>query len=129
MPDLKISQMTDAALPLTGAELVPIVQAGNNRKVISGYLNGSRVTTTTVTTNTTLSDQDLFVYVSGVVTITLPTAVGRVGKLYYIKNTGTDAITINTTGGETIDGETSFELAFQNSLIGLVSNGANWFIF
>ena len=32
MADTKISAMTAAALPLTGTELVPIVQGGNNRK-------------------------------------------------------------------------------------------------
>ena len=32
MADTKISAMTAASLPLTGAELVPIVQGGNNRK-------------------------------------------------------------------------------------------------
>jgi hypothetical protein len=32
MADTKISAMTAAALPLTGAELVPIVQSGDNKK-------------------------------------------------------------------------------------------------
>lgn len=32
MADTKISEMTAAALPLTGAELVPIVQTGTNKK-------------------------------------------------------------------------------------------------
>ena len=32
MADTKISAMTAAALPLTGTELVPIVQSGVNKK-------------------------------------------------------------------------------------------------
>ena len=36
MADTKISAMTAAALPLTGAELVPIVQSGANKKTTVG---------------------------------------------------------------------------------------------
>lgn len=36
MADTKISAMTAAALPLTGAELVPIVQTGDNKKTTVG---------------------------------------------------------------------------------------------
>ena len=36
MADTKISAMTAAALPLTGAELVPIVQSGDNKKTTVG---------------------------------------------------------------------------------------------
>ena len=36
MADTKISAMTAATLPLTGAELVPIVQGGDNKKTTVG---------------------------------------------------------------------------------------------
>jgi hypothetical protein len=36
MADTKISAMTAAALPLTGAELVPVVQSGDNKKTTVG---------------------------------------------------------------------------------------------
>lgn len=121
--------MPDATLPLTNNELIPIVQSGNNRKITAGRLNGSVLSTSNVSSNTTLTTQDLFVYANGAITITLPTAVGNNGKVYYIKNIGTFQVNINTTSGQTIDNKSSIEMAFQNSLIGLVSNGVNWFIF
>jgi hypothetical protein len=33
MADIKISQMNDAQLPLSGTEIVPLVQSGVNKKV------------------------------------------------------------------------------------------------
>ena len=43
MADTKISAMTAATLPLTGTELVPIVQGGNNRKTtVADIANVSR---------------------------------------------------------------------------------------
>lgn len=59
MADTKISAMTAAALPLTGAELVPIVQSGTNKKTtvadIVGYQQayGAWDDTTTQTGSTT----------------------------------------------------------------------------
>lgn len=65
MADTKISAMTAATLPLTGAELVPVVQSGDNRKTTigdivaanSGYgsiyvASGSTSQTTSGTANT-----------------------------------------------------------------------------
>lgn len=65
------------------------------------------------------------------VTITLPTAVGVSGKTYEIKsNVGgfINAITINTTSGQTIDnaGSVTIQMAFESYFV--VSDGANWFI-
>lgn len=39
MADLKISQLTAATLPLTGAELVPIVQSGTTKNVTAANLS------------------------------------------------------------------------------------------
>lgn len=45
-----------------------------------------------------------YVYLcTGTLTLTLPTAVGN-ENLYTVKNVGTGVVTIDTTGGETIDG-------------------------
>lgn len=71
MADQKISAMTAAALPLTGSELVPIVQSGTNKKTtvadIVGYQNsyGAWSDTTDQTGNissgtvVTLNTQDI----------------------------------------------------------------------
>jgi len=60
-------------------------------------------------------------------TITLPTAIGAVGKVYSIKNTGTGEISIDGTGIETIDDEL-IQTISQWSNIKILSNGANWII-
>jgi hypothetical protein len=49
------------------------------------------------------------------------------GKTYYLKNTGAGVITLNTTGGQTIDGNASGVLtltAGQSTTV--VSNNSNW---
>ena len=61
-------------------------------------------------------------------TITLPSAV-TVGDDWRItiKHTGTaNAVTVSATGGQTIDGDTSFALNYQHEAITIVSDGADW---
>ena len=65
---------------------------------------------------------------SGTFTATLPTAVGRAGQEYTIKNSGTGIVTIATTSSQTIDGQLTNLLAVQYQSITVVSNGANWFV-
>lgn len=57
----------------------------------------------------------------------LPTAVGIIGKVYGIKNTGTGIITVDCVGAETIDGETEQEVNQWDNLL-VMSNGTNWII-
>lgn len=59
-------------------------------------------------------------------TITLPTAVGRTGKIFTIKITSTGSATVATTGGQTIDGFTTFSIQGKNNFVSVISNGANW---
>ena len=54
---------------------------------------------------------------------------GNGGKVYYIKTTTADTITINTTSSQTIDGELSVEIATQYAALMLISDGSNWYIF
>lgn len=87
----------------------------------------------TVTGNTTAGDQTFLVVdaSSGAVTITLPTAVGIADRVYYIKKSDASANFVNvaTTGGQTIDNSTTFELKIQGEAIMVVSDGANWWKF
>jgi len=63
-------------------------------------------------------------------TITLPTATGRPGQMFYFKKTDATAnvVTITRSGTETIDGAVSQTLTTQYAALTLVSDGANWFI-
>jgi hypothetical protein len=60
-------------------------------------------------------------------TITLPTAVGRTGQIYSVKNSGTGTITLATTSSQTIDGQTTQTLVQWDNLQ-IMSNGASWII-
>lgn len=93
------------------------------------------VPVTTLTGGTTLTSSQTVVLcdtTSGAFTVTLPTAVApsatQVNGPYQIKNIGANALTINTTSAQTIDGNTSLVLSVKNSSVDLVSNNANWFI-
>jgi hypothetical protein len=75
--------------------------------------------------NITLSDAT-----SGNQTITLPTAVGISGNIYFVKKIDSSAntVTINTTSSQTIDGATSRVIYDRYSSYMVVSDGSNWYI-
>ncbi len=67
---------------------------------------------------------------SGALTLTLPTSVGVSGRQYTIKrlNGGSNAITLATTGSQSIDGNGSVVLTAQYERVTVISDGANWYI-
>lgn len=67
-----------------------------------------------------------YVYlVTGTTTITLPTAIGN-SNLYTIKNVGVGTVTIATTGGQTVDGDTTLILPMQYTSVDITSSGTSW---
>lgn len=65
---------------------------------------------------------------SATFTVGLPTASGITGRVYVIKNSGTNTITIDGTGEETIDGSTTQVLVSQYSSLMVQSTGSNWIV-
>jgi len=64
---------------------------------------------------------------SATIAITLPTAVGILGKRYTLKCIDkTNACTIETNAAETIDGGANFTFATVKDCIILVSDNTNW---
>ena len=62
-------------------------------------------------------------------TVTLPTAVGIAGRIYYIVNSGAGTITIGTTSSQTFVNVTATPTTLTMSAVGTVvvqSNGVNW---
>lgn len=82
----------------------------------------------------TLTDADVTVLAdttSAGFTLTLPTAVGRLGKLFRIKKKSTDSNTlvIDGAGSETIDGSANITSSATNRPNWtLQSDGSNWWI-
>ena len=77
-------------------------------------------------------DQVIGVNRAGVVTVTLPTAEVRPGRIYTVKdesgNASSNNITVATEGSETIDGSATHVIIVDYQGVGYYSDGSNWFI-
>lgn len=97
------------------------------RSVLEAYVN---VTGATYTVKG--GDRVVGVNRSGAVTVTLPTAQVRKGRVYTIKDesgaAATNNITIDTEGSETIDGSATDVIASNYEVRTYYSDGTNWFI-
>ena len=92
----------------------------------------------TPTTNYTVLTTDVVILANPTgtnMTVSLPTAVGNTGKVYYIKNISTTTnrnVTVDANGSQTIDGNQNITVTIMGSGSGssytLVSNGSNWYI-
>jgi hypothetical protein len=132
-PRQTTAQKNAVAFPTAG-----MVVYDSDQKGLSTY-NGTAWTTTgplSVTSKTAnytaLYSDDVILgdATSGAFAVTLPTAVGNAGKVFYIKKTDSsgNAVTINTTSSQTIDGSTTNVIQTQYKTIQVVSNGSNWSI-
>lgn len=115
---------------------------GNSGNLISGTNNGFVASTganafsggmsynyAAVTgTYTVLATDYLVNATANSFTITLPTAVGKQGQTFVIKNSGTaTTVTVATAGGQTIDGSSTATVVAGQSIT-VVSTNANWII-
>ncbi len=88
----------------------------------------------TVTADTTLGAADAIVLAdatSGAVTVTLPDAAGALEvEVVVVKRTssGANAVTVATTGSQTIDGASTQTLSNQYDALVVASDGADWHI-
>lgn len=133
--DQKISQLTLYTSPI-GTDVLPIEDVTTiNTKKIALSLLATFFSLVTTAVSRTLGTSDLVVLMdatSGVVTATLPTAVGIAGRQYKIKDwkgkSATNNITIATTSAQTIDGSSTKILNSNYSSLTVISDGANWSI-
>ncbi|MBA3758926.1 MAG: hypothetical protein H0X07_00165 [Gemmatimonadales bacterium] len=90
-------------------------------------------TIATKTANYTVTAADGSIYAdctAGVVTLTLPTAVGIAGRIYHFKKTdaAANAMTLDGNGAETIDGALTLSTTTRYAAYTLQSDGANWMV-
>lgn len=110
------------------------IQLGNNSVTnvnTSGTItaNGYVTAFSIKSTDYSLTATDDIVSVTGITTITLPSAVGIAGRKYTIKNIdAATTVTVSVTGAETIDGAATKLLTVQYQYISVVSDGTNWLI-
>lgn len=77
----------------------------------------------------TTGDLGNLVTMNGAFTVTLlAAATATAGYMIGIKNVGTDLVTIDADGTETIDGSETITLIDPNDTVVLVCDGSNWLI-
>lgn len=110
------------------------VGIGTNTPSSIVQINGSMslpITTKTADYTATIDDYTILCNAStGIITITLPTAVGIGGRIYVIKkiDSSANAITIDGNGSETIDGAATQVLSAVFESMTIQSNGTAWYI-
>jgi hypothetical protein len=84
----------------------------------------------TVTTTTTAAPGDVLLAdaTGGAFTVNLPPAAGRGTIIVKRINTGANAVTIDASGSEQIDGALTLALTVAEQSATLVSNGTAWFV-
>jgi Chaperone of endosialidase/Head domain of trimeric autotransporter adhesin len=89
-----------------------------------GYRTFSTATSAAITDNT------LVFTGTSAATLTLPDATACTGRVYWVKNTSSNAstLTLATTSSQTIDGLSVWTLTQTNKAVQLVSDGTNWLL-
>lgn len=90
-------------------------------------LTRSRTITSISATYTILLTDDLIDCTANTFTVTLPTAVGIIGRVFDIKNSGVGVITLEGDGSETIDDMANVSIGTKDD-VQVTSNGTNWLI-
>jgi hypothetical protein len=98
--------------------------------VTGGGGGGGNLAVRTETSNYTAVTTDDVILCNGAITVTLPTASGNTGKVFYIKNINSSSLTctLATTSSQTIDGELNQYLFDRYAAITVVSDGSNWIV-
>lgn len=88
-------------------------------------------TISNITTNYNIQNTDyILICNASDIILTLPSAIGLLGKVYHIKKIDTSGVYVRLTpyGSETIDGNSSLDIIVQYANITLVSDNSNWHI-
>jgi hypothetical protein len=130
--DTRIEGDTDANLVFVDAS-ADKVGIGTNAPTSLLMVDGSfSVPITSTTEQLTLGDDHtkLVDATGSAVTIDLPAAAGCVGRIYVIKkiDSSINAVTVDASGGELIDGATTYSLATQYKYVMVQSNGSAWYV-
>ena len=115
-----------------------VYQCGRNIDGIAEYTGGQVVSIFTLEESTyDIRSTDYIIHVvytiTGPVTsLTLPLAQSRAGRVIIVKdaggNAGSNNITVDTEGSETIDGDDVWVINGDYDWVVFYSNGLNWFL-
>jgi len=119
---------------LDGTAKLPAVDGSQLTNLPGGGGSAPSVTVSSPSTDQTLSApsgiEEVYIYTpSAAISVNLVAAATcGSGFKYQIKNRSTDAITIDPSGSETVDGSATFGLNTQEASVTLITDGSNWFI-
>lgn len=114
---------------VTGGTAGQILSKINSTDFNTQWVNRTAVVTKTGNYTVTTEDVIIADATGGVITITLPTAVGVVRSITIKRiNSGANAVNIATTSSQTMDGSTTAAMSVANQSLTFVSDNANWFI-
>jgi hypothetical protein len=130
MADLKISQLTAITPPLTGVEVLPLVQSSTTKKVsISQIMTGMIITESTTARTLSATDNGQIIYCTNgsAVTITCAAGLGAGFNVTIIQG-GAGKVTV-AAGGQTLVSYSSlFSTMGQYAVISLIAPVANTFV-
>lgn len=112
--------------PTTGDVLTFDGAAWLNSVITNAQLPYLNVVTTAVNYSLTATNNVLLC--TSTLDVTLPDPTGLEGKVFYIKNVGTGNITINSSGGASIDGDTNVRITKTYVSLTIITDGSNWYI-
>jgi hypothetical protein len=98
----------------------------NDDHIVTGAVE-AKVTIVTGTYSVLATDSTVKCNGSSDYTVTLPTAVGISGKVYFIKSGNSAILTVATTASQYIDDVQTFPLIIYEALT-LQSDGSNWMV-
>ena len=99
--------------------------------LVDGSVMSAQYRTVTPTGNVVSGDYLIVADAAGgAITMTLPPAALVPGRIYTFKriNSGANAVVIDPSGAETIDGAATYTLSAQWNSVTIMNNGIAWFI-
>ena len=99
--------------------------------LVDGSVMSAQYRTVTTTGNVVSGDYLIVADAAGgEITMTLPPAALVPGRIYTFKriNSGANAVVIDPSGAETIDGAATYTLSAQWNSVTIMNNGIAWFI-
>jgi hypothetical protein len=107
-----------------------VVFTGSTSGNIVATIGGVSTAVTSKSGDYSILVTDNLILTTAALTLTLPAVTGIQGKIYQIKNMAANGVpvTVITTGGKTIDGQSSVTIIAQYTTLSVFTDGSNWFI-
>ena len=122
--------------PLATTTDYGLVQVGANITVTNGVISTDAVgnplyNTTVVTADYSATNDDYYIGVNSATATTITLPAGTDGKMFIVKDElgpGSGNITIQGTGGETIDGSATFVNTVTYGSVSFIFRGTEWHV-